>query len=156
MEEYILLEFARVGENLTDAVLTVMKYVKAATGVEPTQEEVAAALKSYFILNEIGNQIKYHLKKAAEDEKTDQPDVKRPSWTFNLISGPGRNFLARAGYFRPGIGEAVQAIRDFAQNMLGETPNQDIIAASLKSTFILSEIKNQIEWQRNNPDKVSG
>jgi len=150
-----LLEFFRVGENLTDAILTVMKYIKVVTGIEPTQEEIAVTLRSYFILNEIGNQIKYHLKKAAENEEQDQTDFKRPFWTFNLISGPGRNFLAKAGYFRAGIGEAIQAIQDFAENMHGEIPDQDILAASLTSTFILSEIKNQIEWQRDNPDKVS-
>ena len=150
-----MLEFVRVSENLTDAILTVMKYIKVVTGIEPTQEEIAVTLKSYFILNEISNQVKYHFKKAAEDEQKNQVDLKRPSWTFNFISGPDRNFLARAGYFRTGIGEAIQAIQDFAQNMHGKTPNQDIVAASLKSTFILSEIKNQIEWQRNNPDKVN-
>ena len=150
-----MIEFFRVGENLTDAILTVMKYIKVVTGIEPTQEEIAVTLKSYFILNEIGNQIKYHLKKAAENEGQDQADFKRPYWTFNFISGPSPNFLARAGYFRAGIGEAIQAIQDFAKKMHGETPNQDIVAASLISTFILSEIKNQIEWQRDNPDKVS-
>ena len=150
-----MLELVRVGENLTDAILALMKYIKVVTGIEPTQEEIAETLKSYFILNEIGNQIKYHLKKAADGEEKKPPVIERPLWTFNLISGPGQNFLARAGYFRAGIGEAIQAIKDFSENMHGEIPNQDILAASLKSTFILSEIKNQIDWQRDNPDKVS-
>lgn len=149
-----MLELVRIGENLTDAILALMKYIKTVTGVEPTQEEVAETLKSYFILNEIGNQIKYHLKKAADDEKKNIPDIDRPFWTLNLMSGPGRHFLARAGYFRAGIGEAIQAIRDFSKKMHGEIPNQDIIAASLRSTFILSEIKNQFEWHRNQSDKA--
>ena len=149
-----MLELVRVGENLTDAILTVIKYIKTVTGTEPTQEEIAETLKSYFILNEIGNQIKYHLKKADDDEEKNLPDIDRPFWTLNLMSGPGRHFLARAGYFRAGIGEAIQAIRDFSEKMHGEIPNQDIIAASLTSTFILSEIKNQLEWQRNKSDKA--
>ena len=95
------------------------------------------------------------MKKAADGEEKKSPVIERPLWTFNLISGPGQNFLARAGYFREGIGEAIQAIKDFSENMHGDIPNQDILAASLKSTFILSEIKNQIDWQRDNPDKVS-
>ena len=35
---------------MTDAILTVLKSVRDASGDEPTQEEIANALKSYFIL----------------------------------------------------------------------------------------------------------
>ncbi len=56
-KDLILAEFARIGDSMRDAVLTIMNYVKIVTGVEPTQEEIAEALKSYFILNEVGNQI---------------------------------------------------------------------------------------------------
>ena len=56
-------KFFRMSDSIKDAILTIMKYTKAETGVEPTQEEVAALLKSYFIINEVGNQIKFQLKK---------------------------------------------------------------------------------------------
>jgi hypothetical protein len=49
-----LAKLCRVGKHITDAILTVMKYVRDTTGIEPSQEEIATALKSYFILNEIG------------------------------------------------------------------------------------------------------
>jgi hypothetical protein len=52
--------------------------------------------------------------------------------------------------------ETIQAIQDFMKKMIGVEPNFDIIAESLKSTFILSEIKNQIEWQRKNAEKTKG
>jgi hypothetical protein len=48
-----LAKLCRVGKHITDAILTVMKYVRDTTGIEPSQEEIATALKSYFILNEI-------------------------------------------------------------------------------------------------------
>jgi len=54
--ELILAEFVQIGDSIKDAVVTIMKYIKFATGVEPTQAEVAETLKSYFILNEVGNQ----------------------------------------------------------------------------------------------------
>jgi hypothetical protein len=141
---------------MRDAILTVMRYIRHVTGVEPTQQEIIETLKSYFILNEIGNQIKYQLKKSAETVEQDKMNIRRPFWTLNLMSGPGNNLLARAGVFHKTIIETIQAIQDFMKKMIGVEPNFDIIAESLKSTFILSEIKNQIEWQRKNAEKTKG
>ena len=77
-------EFIRIEDNITDAILTIIRYVKFATGVEPTQDEIAEMLKSYFILNEIGNQVKYQLKKASQKEDDeDRIDIRGPFWTFN-------------------------------------------------------------------------
>ncbi|MDH3799752.1 MAG: hypothetical protein OES70_13990, partial [Desulfobacterales bacterium] len=58
-------QLVRLRKTITDAILTVLKSVRDATGDEPTQEEIANALKSYFIMNEIGNQIKFQRKKRA-------------------------------------------------------------------------------------------
>jgi len=114
-------------------------------------------LKSYFILNEIGNQVKYQLKKASqkEDDK-DQIDIRDPFWTLNLMTGPGKNVLARAGVFNSNILAAIQSAREFIKKTIGVAPNNDILARSLKSSFILSEIKNQIEWQRKNAKNTNG
>ena len=57
-----MVKLVRVSKQMTGAIQKVMKYVKNATGSEPTQEEIASALKSYFILNELGNQIKFQRK----------------------------------------------------------------------------------------------
>ena len=141
-------EFVRLGDSLKDAVLTIMKYIKAHTGFEPTQEEVAEILKSYFILNEVGNQIKYHLKKDEKKEEKKQASYRGPFWTLNLRSGPGQNILARAGVFHKSIQEAIEATRQHIRETMGVAPDDDIIAASLKSSFILSEIKNQMDYQR--------
>jgi hypothetical protein len=131
-----------------------MKYIKHVTGVEPTQEEIAESLKSYFILNEVGNQIKYQLKKADDNEDDDQIYIKKPFWTLNLLAGPANNMLARAGVFKKCILEAIEATRDHMKKTIGKEPSLDIIAKSLKSSFILSEIKNQIEWQRKEAKKI--
>ena len=146
--------FVRLEDSIKDAILTIMKYVKIITGVEPTQEEIAEMLKSYFILNEIGNQVKYQLKKATEKEEEDQIDIKNPVWTLNLKTGPGKNVLARAGIFENSILDAIQVTNDFIANTLGAEPSADILSKSLKSSFILSEIKNQIDWQRKNAKKT--
>jgi hypothetical protein len=37
---------------------------------------------------------------------------------------------------------------------IGAEPSADILSKSLKSSFILSEIKNQIDWQRKNAKKT--
>ena len=145
--------FVRLEDSIKDAILTIMKYVKIITGVEPTQEEIAEMLKSYFILNEIGNQVKYQLKKATEKEEEDQIDIKNPVWTLNLKTGPGKNVLARAGLFQKSILEAIQTTNDFMIKTIGAEPSADILSKSLKSSFILSEIKNQIDWQRKNAKK---
>lgn len=145
--------FVRLEDSIKDAILTIMKYVEVITGEEPTQEEIAEMLKSYFILNEVGNQIKYQLKKAAEKEEADQIEIKNPVWTLNLKTGPGKNVLARAGLFQKDILDAIQTTNEFFIKTIGEEPSADILSKSLKSSFILSEIKNQIDWQRKNAKK---
>jgi len=151
-----LAEFIRIEGSIKDAILTIIRYVQVATGVEPTQDEIAEMLKSYFILNEVGNQVKYQLKKASqrEDDDDDQIDIRRPFWTLNLMSGPGKNVLPRAGVFTSNIQAAIQSARQFIKKAIGVEPSNDILAKSLKSSFILSEIKNQIEWQRKKTKKA--
>jgi hypothetical protein len=153
-----LAEFIRIEGSIKDAILTIIRYVQVATGVEPTQDEIAEMLKSYFILNEVGNQVKYQLKKASqrEDDDDDQIDIRRPFWTLNLMSGPGKNVLPRAGVFTSNIQTAIQSARQFIKKAIGVEPSNHILAKSLKSSFILSEIKNQIEWQRKNAQNANG
>jgi len=146
--------FVLLEDSVKEAILTIMKYVKINTGVEPSQEEIAEMLKSYFILNEVGNQVKYQLKKAAEKDKEGQIEIKSPIWTLNLKTGPGKNVLARAGIFENSILDAIEVTNDFIANTLGAEPSADILSKSLKSSFILSEIKNQIDWQRKNAKKT--
>lgn len=141
-------EFVRLDDSIKDAVLTIMKYIKAQTGLEPTQGEIALVLKSYFILNEVGNQIKYRLKKDENKALEKQINYKGPLWTLNLRSGPGQNILARAGVFHKSIQEAIEVTRQYMKKTTGVEPGYDTIAASLKSSFILSEIKNQMDYQR--------
>lgn len=141
-------EFVRLNDSMKGAVLAMMKYIKAHTGFEPTQEEVSEVLKSYFILNEVVNQIKFQLKKDENNELERQINYKGPCWTLNLRSGPGQNMLARAGVFHKSIQEAIEAIRQYMIKTTGTDPGDTIIAASLKSSFILSEIKNQMDYQR--------
>jgi hypothetical protein len=143
-----LAEFVRLDDSMKDAVLAILKYIKAHTGSEPTQEEVAEILKSYFILNEVGNQIKFQLKKDQKKEIERQTSYKGPCWTLNLRGGPGQNTLARAGVFHKSIQEAIEAIRQYMLKTTGTKPDDNIIAASLKSSFILSEIKHQMDYQR--------
>ncbi len=155
-------EFVRIEDSVKDAILTIMRYVEGISGEEPTQDEIAEMLKSYFILNEIANQIKYQLKNKAEKAEEDQIDSRNPVWTLNLIAGPGKNVLARAGVFHKSIPEALQVVNDFMLKTIGSVPSSEILSRSLKSSFILSEIKNQIDWQRkeagkgdqNNPDSM--
>ena len=146
--------FIRLEDSIKDAILTIVKFVKVNTGVEPSQEEIAEMLKSYFILNEVSNQVKYQLKKASENEKENQIEIKKPAWMLNLKSGPGKNVLARAGIFQNCILDAIQATNDFMVKTIGAEPSADILSKSLKSSFILSEIKNQIDWQRKNAKKT--
>ena len=154
-------ELIRVEDSIKDAILTIIRYVQVTTGIEPTQDEIAEMLKSYFILNEVGNQVKYQLKKASkndvdDEDDEDQIDVRRPLWTLNLLKGPGKNVLARAGVFTGNINTAIQSVREFIKKSIGVEPSDDILARSLKSSFILSEIKNQIEWQRKNAQNANG
>jgi hypothetical protein len=153
-----LAEFIRIEGSIKDAILTIIRYVQVATGVEPTQDEIAKMLKSYFILNEVGNQVKYQLKKASKrkDDDEDQIQIRGPFWTLNLMSGPGKNVLPRAGVFTRNIQAAIQSARQFIKKAIGVEPSNDILAKSLKSSFILSEIKNQIEWQRKNAQNSNG
>ena len=147
-------EFVRIEDSVKDAILTIMRYVKVITGVEPTQKEIAEMLRSYFILNEVGNQIKYQLKNEAENVDKDQIDIRTPVWKLNLKTGPGENVLARAGVFHKSIPEALQVVNDFMLKTIGSVPSAEILSRSLKSSFILSEIKNQIDWQRKNAKKT--
>ena len=147
-------EFVQMGGSIKDALLTIMKYIKVYTGVEPTQEETAAVLKSYFILNEVGNQVKYQLKKAEKQEAANQVCGKVPFWTLNLKNGPAKNLLARAGVFHLSMQEAIEVTRRHIRETVGVDPGDDIIAKSLKSSFILSEIKNQIDYERKKVQKT--
>ena len=148
-------EFVRIDDSIKDAILTIMRYVKRITGIEPNQDEIVEMLKSYFILNEVGSQVKYQLKKEAEKAEEDQIESKKPVWTLNLKAGPGQNILARAGVFHKRISEALQAVNDFMLKTIGTVPSTEILSRSLKSSFILSEIKNQIEWQRKEVHKAN-
>ena len=139
----------KLGAGLKEAVLLIMAYVKQATGKEPSQDEISAALKSYFTLDEVTNQINYLLKKPAGEEKTDEGSGQsRLGVRINLMSGPPRNSLARAGYFIRPLAEGIVGIRKHAKAMLGAAPSEGDVARSLKSSFILSEIKNQIVHAR--------
>ena len=142
----------RLKKTIADAILTVLKYVRDATGEEPTQEEIANALKSYFIMNEIGNQIKFQRKKQNIPEPP-QTASQEPYWTLNLLTGPSKNSLARVGLFYQKVHDAITTIRRFVKDATGNEPSAAEIAQSLKSTFIISEIKNQIDWQRNDQEK---
>lgn len=137
---------------MADAILTVLKYVRDATGDEPTQEEIANALKSYFILNEIGNQIKFQRKKQISPEPS-KTESREPFWTLNLLAGPAKNTLVRVGFFYQNVQDAISAARRFVKDAGGDEPSEAEIAQSLMSTFIISEIKNQIDWQRNDQQK---
>ena len=141
-------EFVKMDESIKDAILTIINYIKAETGVEPTQAEVAALLNSYFILNEVGNQVKYQLKIEAIKPDGAQTEPNGPFWKLNLKTGPGRNTLARSGIFHGSIKEAIESMRQYVKKTIGAAPSYDIIAKSLKSSFILSEIKNQLDYQR--------
>jgi hypothetical protein len=147
-KEIKLAEFFRLGESIKGAILTIMRYIKHETGKEPTQQEVAALLNSYFIINEVGNQIKYLLKKGITVSGGNQIEFNGPFWKLNLLDGPDQNVLAKAGIFHRSIKEAIDGTRKYIQKTTGATPSNEIIAKSLKSSFILSEIKNQLEYQR--------
>lgn len=145
-------KLVRLRKTITDAILTVLKSVRDATGDEPTQEEIANALKSYFIMNEIGNQIKFQRKKQGLPQPTETAS-RDPFWTINLMAGPSKNSLVRVGLFYKTVHDAITTVRRFVKNATGEEPSGAEIAQSLMSTFIISEIKNQIDWQRNGQEK---
>jgi hypothetical protein len=148
-------KLTRLSRDLEQAILLIIKYVAHTTGTEPSQEEIAAVLKSYFTLDEVTNQINYLRKKPLENAGEAVPsDRQRPAMRINMITA-GINCLARAGYFIRPIADAIGEIRRHAHAMLGKAPSDQSIALSLKSSFILSELKNQIVHSRNqlrNPD----
>ena len=137
---------------MTDALLTLFKYIKAETGDEPSQAEVADALQSYFILNEIGNQIKFQRKKQVPLSPPENAP-KDPFWKMNMKAGPPKNSFVRVGLFDENIREALMVVKQFVKDSGVAEPNEAEIAFSLKSSFILSEIKSQIDWQRNGQQK---
>jgi hypothetical protein len=137
---------------MTDAMLTLLKYIKAETGVEPSQAEIADALQSYFILNEIGNQIKFQRKKQVPPSPPENAS-KDPFWKMNMKAGPPKNSFVRVGLFDENIQEALVAVKRFVKDTGAAEPKEAEIALSLKSSFILSEIKGQIDWQRNSQKK---
>ena len=145
-------KLVRFGKQMNEAILMVLKYVTDTTGNEPTQKEIANAIGSYFILNEIGNQIKFQRKKSIPQEN--KPKFSEgPFWRLNLITGPPRNSLIRVGLFYEDIQSAIESARNFVKKSSGDEPSEEDIALSLKCTFILSEIKNQILWQRKSSQK---
>jgi hypothetical protein len=146
-------QLIRLSRHLQDAVLLIMRYVAHTTGREPRQEEIARVLKSYFTLEEVTNQINYLRKKPPANEDEDvRRGLRRPSLRINLRTGPPTSRLARAGLFIRPIADAIGQIRRHAQAMHGVAPGDESIALSLKSSFILSELKNQIVHARNQPN----
>jgi len=57
-----------------------------------------------------------------------------------------------AGEMEPCIAEAIALITRFVEEVSGWAPTQAEIARTLKRYFILYEINEQIQWQRENPD----
>ena len=148
-------ELIRVGKEMANAIVTVQKYVKHHTGTKATDIEIANTLKSYFIMNEIGNQIKYQRKKALNEAEGKPQAHRGPLWTMNLLNSTLKSNLSRAGLFARCIQEGIQSTANFVEKITGQKASMEEIANSLTSSFILSEIKNQIDWQRKNPDKAS-
>jgi hypothetical protein len=145
----------RIGTPMQTAMISAMTYIRYATGREPAQAELAAALSTYFMLNEISNQLKFQHKKTPGSRRQAPFAQTRPFWTLDLLSGPSENSLARAGYFIPEILEAIEKNITHAETVLGHQPEETDLAACLQSSFILSELKNQIEWLRKNPDQAA-
>jgi len=50
------------------------------------------------------------------------------------------------------IVEAIRNIEHFVTEVTGVRPSREELAKSLKRYFILNEIKDQVVWQRENPD----
>jgi hypothetical protein len=142
-----------LSKQMTNAILMVVRYVKDATGVEPTQKEIANALESYFILNELCNQIKFQRRQPPATRQSPADSLQGPFWRLNLKDGPTKNSLIRAGLFYEDIQAAIKVARSFVKNSSGNEPGEEDIASGLQCDFILSEIKNQINWQRNSPKK---
>ena len=142
----------KLGDSTTAAILMVMQFAGQATGTEPTQQEIASVLKSYFTLDEVANQLNYLRHRQPNDEETLALfTAPRLPLRINLTGASHRNSLARAGYFIEAIGEGLGAIRKHAQAVLGTEPSDTEISRSLMSNFILSELKNQIVYMRRHP-----
>ena len=148
-------ELIQVGQKMADAIITVQKYVQQHTGTKATDIEIANTLKSYFIMNEIGNQVKYQRKKALNSAEGETQEKKGPLWTMNLMNSTVKSNLSRAGLFAQCIQDGIQTTTNYVEKITGQKASMEEIANSLTSSFILSEIKNQIDWQRKNPDKAS-
>lgn len=140
---------------MADAIITVQKYVKYQTGARATDIEIANTLKSYFIMNEIGNQIKFQRKKALARAEGRSQEPKGPLWTMNLMDSTLKSNLSKAGLFTQCIQEGIETTANFVKKITGQKASMEEIANSLTSSFILSEIKNQIDWQRKNSDSAS-
>jgi hypothetical protein len=142
----------KLGDSTTAAILMVMRFTGQATGTEPTQQEIASVLKSYFTLDEVTNQLSYLRHRPPDKEEALAfLDAPRLSLRINLSGASHQNSLARAGYFIEAIGEGLAAIRKHAQAVLGTKPSDEEITRSLMSNFILSELKNQIVYARRHP-----
>lgn len=142
----------KLGDSTTAAILMVMRFAGEATGTEPTQPEIASVLKSYFTLDEVTNQLNYLRHRPPDDEEALAFfAAPRLSLRINLTGVSHRNSLARSGYFIEAIGEGLAAIRKHAQAVLGTEPSDEEITRSLMSSFILSELKNQIVYARRHP-----
>ncbi|HSO63285.1 MAG TPA: hypothetical protein VLR50_19770 [Desulfobacterales bacterium] len=142
----------KLGDSTTAAILMVMRFTGQATGTEPTQQEIASVLKSYFTLDEVTNQLSYLRHRPPDNEEAlGFFDAPRLSLRINLSGASHQNSLARAGYFIEAIGEGLAAIRKHAQAVLGTKPSDAEISRSLMSNFILSELKNQIVYARRHP-----
>jgi hypothetical protein len=143
-------KLVRLSRDLEQSILLVMKYVAHATGTEPRQEEIAAVLKSYFTLDEVTNQLNYLRKRPPDRAGANAVSgFQRPTLRINMTVASRTNSLARAGFFIRPIADAIAEIRRHAQALLGSAPSDESIALSLRSSFILSELKNQIVHSRN-------
>lgn len=136
----------RLPDPIRDALEALTRYVGRASGQEPTQEELARALGSYFTLDELTNQIQY-LRKNPPPPEPARPRA-RAAWRFNMAAGPRRGVLAREGYFIAAVAEAIAVIRRHGAKVLGRPPSDQEIGRGLQSSFIMSEIKNQIVHAR--------
>lgn len=141
-------KLTRLPDPIRDAVQALIQYVARASGTEPTQEELAQALSTYFTLDELTNQINFLRKSPPRPEKAENSEPRRAAWRFNMAAGPPRSSLARTGWFIPAIAEAVEAIRRHGKGVLGSAPSDLEIGQGLQSSFIMSEIKNQIVYAR--------
>ena len=50
------------------------------------------------------------------------------------------------------IVEAVELMEHFIAEVTGKKPSREELARSLRRYFILNELKDQVVWQRDNPD----